>query len=67
MPEQPLRREYLHATDTAQCDLVLLHGWAGGRDCWRPLLPALRPWANITLIDWQASTAANGLETLVAD
>jgi malonyl-CoA O-methyltransferase len=67
VPEQPLRREYLHATDTAQCDLVLLHGWAGGRDCWRPLLPALRPWANITLIDWQASTAANGLETLVAD
>lgn len=65
MPEHSLRHEYLPATATARCDLVLLHGWAGGRDCWGPLLPALRPWANLTLIDWQAP-AAEGLDTLVA-
>lgn len=65
VPENPLRPEYLPATGTARCDLVLLHGWAGGRDCWRPLLPALRPWANLTLIDWQAP--ADGLEALVAN
>ncbi|MDO8860993.1 malonyl-ACP O-methyltransferase BioC [Haliea sp. E1-2-M8] len=65
MPENPLRLEHLPATGTARCDLVLLHGWAGGRDCWRPLLPALRPWANLTLIDWQAAT--DGLDALVAN
>ncbi len=61
-----MRHEYLPATAAARCDLVLLHGWAGGRDCWRPLLPALRPWANLTLVDWQAA-AADGLDSLVAD
>ena len=44
-------REYLPATDAAAIELVLLHGWGCNRDIWRPLLPALRPWANITLLD----------------
>jgi malonyl-CoA O-methyltransferase len=29
----------------------LLHGWGSNREIWRPLLVALRPWANITLLD----------------
>ncbi|RLQ22174.1 malonyl-[acyl-carrier protein] O-methyltransferase BioC [Seongchinamella sediminis] len=44
-------REYLPATDAARAELVLLHGWGANRNIWRPLLPALRPWANITLLD----------------
>jgi malonyl-CoA O-methyltransferase len=43
--------EYLPATKGAQQELVLLHGWGSNRDIWRPLLVALRPWANITLVD----------------
>ena len=66
MAEQALRREYLPATSSASCDLVLLHGWAGGRDCWQQLLPALRSWANVTLLDWEAP-AGSGLDTLVAN
>ena len=66
MPECPLHREYLPATGSAHCDLVLMHGWAGGRDCWRPLLPALRRWANVTLLDW-APPASSGVDTLVAN
>jgi malonyl-CoA O-methyltransferase len=30
---------------------VLLHGWGGDREVWRPLLAYLRPWANVTLLD----------------
>lgn len=66
MPEYPLHREYLPATGSAHCDLVLMHGWAGGRDCWRPLLPALRRWANVTLLDWVAP-ASSDVDPLVAN
>ena len=44
-------REYLPATDAARVELVLLHGWGCNRNSWRALLLALRPWANITLLD----------------
>jgi malonyl-CoA O-methyltransferase len=64
--ECPLRREYLPAIGAVHCELVFLHGWAGGRECWRGLLPAVRPWANVTLLDWEAP-ACGGLETLVAN
>lgn len=43
--------EYLPATEEAQQELVLLHGWGCNREVWRPLLVLLRPWANITLLD----------------
>jgi len=62
--KHPLRREYLPATGAAQCELVFLHGWAGSRECWRALLPAVRPWANVTLLDWEA-LAEDGLDALV--
>ncbi len=52
MPETVnIRQEYLLATDSSRCELVLLHGWGCNREVWRPLLPALRSWANITLLD----------------
>ena len=47
----PLCCEYLPATEVAQQELVLLHGWGCNREVWRPLLVLLRPWANITLVD----------------
>lgn len=47
----PLRYEYLPATEAAQQELVLLHGWGCNLEVWRPLLVLLRPWANITLLD----------------
>jgi malonyl-CoA O-methyltransferase len=47
----PLCYEYLPATEVAQQELVLLHGWGCNREVWRPLLVLLRPWANITLVD----------------
>jgi pimeloyl-ACP methyl ester carboxylesterase len=47
----PLGYEYLPATQAAQQELVLLHGWGSNREVWRPLLVELRPWANITLVD----------------
>jgi malonyl-CoA O-methyltransferase len=47
----PLHHEYLPATQAAQQELVLLHGWGCNREVWRPLLVLLRPWANITLLD----------------
>jgi malonyl-CoA O-methyltransferase len=31
--------------------LVLLHGWGCTPEIWRSVLPGLRPWADITLID----------------
>ena len=46
-----LRFEYLPATQVAQQELVLLHGWGSNREIWRSLLVSLRPWANITLMD----------------
>jgi malonyl-CoA O-methyltransferase len=46
-----LHYEYLPATDAAQQDLVLLHGWGCNLEVWRSLLVLLRPWANITLLD----------------
>ena len=52
---EALSREYLPATAGAQQDLVLLHGWGCNRDIWRPLLAALRPWANVTLLDLPGS------------
>jgi malonyl-CoA O-methyltransferase len=47
----PLYHEYLPATQAAQQELVLLHGWGCNREVWRPLLVLLRPWANVTLLD----------------
>ena len=46
-----LSTEYLPALNAARQDLVLLHGWSMNREVWRPLLAALRPWANVTLVD----------------
>ena len=43
--------EYLPATGRPPQDLVLLHGWGGNRELWRPLLAQLRQWANVTLLD----------------
>ena len=43
--------EYLLATAGAQQELVLLHGWGSNREIWRPMLAALRPWANIALLN----------------
>jgi malonyl-CoA O-methyltransferase len=54
--------EYLPAVQGAQQELVLLHGWGSTRDIWRPLLAALRPWANITLLDLPG--CAPGLATV---
>ena len=50
-PDPALAGEYLPATVAAEQELVLLHGWGSDRGIWRPLLPLLRPWANITLLD----------------
>ncbi len=70
----PLRLEYLPATGAAQQHLVLLHGWGCTRDVWRPLLTALRPWADITLLDLPgcapggtASDTAPGLQEVLSD
>ncbi|MBN7797878.1 malonyl-ACP O-methyltransferase BioC [Parahaliea mediterranea] len=46
-----LPAERLLASGEARQELVLLHGWGSSRACWRALLPALRPWANVTLVD----------------
>jgi len=53
VPDIPATAKYLRANQPSPVDLVLLHGWAGNSDCWRPLLGALRGWANVTLIDWR--------------
>ncbi|MCP4465142.1 MAG: malonyl-ACP O-methyltransferase BioC [Halieaceae bacterium] len=45
-----LQREYLPATERAQHNLVLLHGWGSGVEIWRPLVTLLRPEANLSLI-----------------
>lgn len=44
--------EFLPAIAAPRQDLVLLHGWGSGIDVWRPLLARLRPWANVSLIDY---------------
>ena len=44
-------REYLPATRGARQELVLLHGWGSNREIWRPMLAAMRAWANISLLD----------------
>lgn len=46
-----LNCEYLPAAAQTQQELVLLHGWGVNREVWRPLLAALRPWANVSLVD----------------
>ena len=46
-----VKAEYLPATGAAQQSLVLLHGWGCNRQIWRALVPALRPRANLTLVD----------------
>jgi len=56
-----MRAEYLPATTAAQQELVLLHGWGSDREIWRPLLAALRPWANITLVDIPGCAPGCGL------
>ncbi len=53
--------EYLPATGGARQALVLLHGWGSSREIWRPLLPYLRPWADLTLFDLPGCTP--GCET----
>lgn len=51
MPELRLSHEYLPSTGPAQQELVLLHGWGCNKEVWRPMLVALRSWANVTLVD----------------
>lgn len=46
-----VRPEYLPATGVSRQELVLLHGWGSNRDVWRPMLGAVREWANVTLLD----------------
>ena len=46
-----LNCEYLPATGQARQDLVMLHGWGSSPAIWRPLLVALRPDANIRLLE----------------
>ncbi len=43
--------EFLPANGAARASLVLLHGWGCNREVWRPLLAALRGWADVTLVD----------------
>lgn len=52
MPEASLQIEYLPATIDSEQHLVLLHGWSGSRELWRPLLAPLRRLANLVLVDW---------------
>ena len=60
MADRLLEHEYLPASGEARQDLVLLHGWASGREIWRPLLAQVRDWANVTLIDLPFGCAAPG-------
>ncbi len=52
--------EYLPALDGARQELVLLHGWGCNREIWRPVLPALRHWAGVTLPDLPGCTPGSG-------
>jgi malonyl-CoA O-methyltransferase len=44
-------REHLAAYRSDAAELVLLHGWASDSEIWRSLIPALRRYFHITLID----------------
>lgn len=56
--------EFLPATGgAAQQSLVLLHGWGGNREVWRPLLSALRNWADITLLELPGCAPDNDVES----
>ncbi|WP_082850005.1 malonyl-ACP O-methyltransferase BioC [Halioglobus sp. HI00S01] len=46
-----LQREYLPASGEPRQKLVLLHGWGANREVWRPMLPSLRLWADVMLLD----------------
>ncbi|MCR9106994.1 MAG: malonyl-ACP O-methyltransferase BioC [Gammaproteobacteria bacterium] len=52
--------EYLPASGIAEQHLVLLHGWGGSRDFWRPMLCHLRQWAHVTLPDLPGCSATAG-------
>lgn len=68
-----LTGERLCASGEARVELVLLHGWGSSRECWRGLLPALRPWANVSLLELPglgargASGTATGLAARIAE
>ena len=55
-----LEIETLPASGTAEQNIVLLHGWAGDREIWRPVLRQLRSWANVTLVDMPGVSPAGG-------
>lgn len=59
-----LNREYLPATRVARQELVLLHGWGCNREIWRPMLAALRPWANVSLLELPGCAPGCGEEAL---
>lgn len=54
--EPVIHTEYLPATTDTSRHLVLLHGWSGNRELWRPLLATLRRLANVVLVDWLPPT-----------
>jgi malonyl-CoA O-methyltransferase len=58
MTDLQLAHEYLPARGAARQNVVLLHGWASSREIWRPLLPKLHDWANVTLIDLPGCTSS---------
>tara|TARA_R110002110_G_scaffold205066_7_gene417244 strand:+ start:398006 stop:399607 length:1602 start_codon:yes stop_codon:yes gene_type:complete len=64
-----LEAEYLPCSGTARQDLVFLHGWGSSSNVWRGLLSAVRPWANVTLIDYpgaEVTSCRNAIEALDA-
>ena len=62
-----VNREYLQATRAARTELVLLHGWGCNREVWRSVLAALRPWANVTLLDLPGLAPGMEQESLELD
>ena len=54
-----IRTEYLPASAETDRHLVLLHGWSGSRELWRPLLVSLRRQANLVLVDWLPPAAGS--------
>lgn len=55
-----LNQEYLPATQAAELELVLLHGWGSNREIWRPLLASVRGWANVTLFNVPGCAPGSG-------
>ena len=55
-----LNQEYLPATQAAELELVLLHGWGSSREIWRPLLASVRGWANVTLFNVPGCAPGSG-------